>query len=501
MKTLKQKAKAYDEAIGKAAALYKASEPMSGCNVIIETLFPELVESKDEKIRKALIEHFKFNVQQILYDFSNKDVLAWLEKQGEQKYTQKDVDNAYLKGVSTTKRMFEKQQKPTDTVEPKFKVGDWVVQGCNILKIRCVGDEYYCFETVGGYVDDMLVSEIDSLYHLWTIQDAKDGDVLTGKVDGDNYILIFKQVKDGWVETHGHYYDSVNRFCVPSQLFCRDYQGSFTPATKEQRDQLEKAMADAGYTFDFENKELKKIEQNLAENAKPQSSTPMSYGKELEKRMYEACNRFFAPNTDSNRYSASDLFYAGVKAERDLNTLAWSEEDEPQKELAASYLTKFDEKFPILPTLKGKQLADYKNFLNKCQQIFGLRYWGIRPIQAKLFEKLSLLWAAWGAEHLQGLGQTGGDMDNEISMWSEEDDQYVEDVIALIQRGLSCHTIGQVQEWLQSLKGRVQPQNTWKPSEGDIIILEKVFKGELEPKIFQATQQGILEQLKKLKEE
>lgn len=64
------------------------------------------------------------------------------------------------------------------------------------------------------------------------------------------------------------------------------------------------------------------------ESVKPQFSTPMSYGKELEKRMYEACNNFFAPNTDPNRYSASDLFYAGVKAERDLCMSSWSEEDE-----------------------------------------------------------------------------------------------------------------------------------------------------------------------------
>jgi hypothetical protein len=103
---------------------------------------------------------------------------------------------------------------------------------------------------------------------------------------------------------------------------------TYYPATKEQRDTLEKAMADAGYTFDFNKKELKKIEQKLSENVKPQSSTPMSYGKELEERMYEACNKFNAPNTDPNRYSAADLFYAGVKAERDLNTHAWSEEDE-----------------------------------------------------------------------------------------------------------------------------------------------------------------------------
>ena len=84
--------KKYKEVLEKAKALYKASEHMSGCNVIIETLFPELKESKDEKIRKALIEHFKFNVQQLLYDFSNRDVLAWLEKQAERKTPQWMID-------------------------------------------------------------------------------------------------------------------------------------------------------------------------------------------------------------------------------------------------------------------------------------------------------------------------------------------------------------------------------------------------------------------------
>ena len=36
------------------------------------------------------------------------------------------------------------------------------------------------------------------------------------------------------------------------------------PATKEQRDTLMKAMAEAGYAFDFEKKELKKIEPQPA---------------------------------------------------------------------------------------------------------------------------------------------------------------------------------------------------------------------------------------------
>ena len=54
--SIEEKAKAYDEAIKKAESLYKISEPMSGCNVILETIFPELKESEDERIRKALIE-------------------------------------------------------------------------------------------------------------------------------------------------------------------------------------------------------------------------------------------------------------------------------------------------------------------------------------------------------------------------------------------------------------------------------------------------------------
>ena len=49
----------------------------------LEEIFPELKESEDERIREALIEHFKWNVQQILNDFSNKECIAWLENQGE----------------------------------------------------------------------------------------------------------------------------------------------------------------------------------------------------------------------------------------------------------------------------------------------------------------------------------------------------------------------------------------------------------------------------------
>lgn len=83
--TPEEKAKAYDEAIKKATALYKTSEPMSGCNVIIETLFPELKESEDEKIRKALISVLTsdFEKDATIYGITVEEIIAWLEKQGD----------------------------------------------------------------------------------------------------------------------------------------------------------------------------------------------------------------------------------------------------------------------------------------------------------------------------------------------------------------------------------------------------------------------------------
>ena len=51
---------------------------------ILESLFPELRESEDERIRKAIIEFFDLQDDNTTYSFvPKKDILAWLEKQGE----------------------------------------------------------------------------------------------------------------------------------------------------------------------------------------------------------------------------------------------------------------------------------------------------------------------------------------------------------------------------------------------------------------------------------
>ena len=84
--SIEEKAKAYDELKVK---LQELTEDGYIDKLALLDLFPELKESEDERIRKELIEYFRWNVKQILNDFSNKECLAWLEKQGEQKFEQK----------------------------------------------------------------------------------------------------------------------------------------------------------------------------------------------------------------------------------------------------------------------------------------------------------------------------------------------------------------------------------------------------------------------------
>ena len=99
--TDKEKAKRYDKAIEKARKL--ATDLPNGRNDRIyhiwdlESIFPELRESEDEKIRKELIEHVKDQQSSFISAPDCRDKyeeeennkynswLVWLEKQGEQK--------------------------------------------------------------------------------------------------------------------------------------------------------------------------------------------------------------------------------------------------------------------------------------------------------------------------------------------------------------------------------------------------------------------------------
>ena len=278
----------------------------------LEGIFPELKESEDEKIRKALIKGVECCKASGWTNFGNNVdidvVLAWLEKQGNepawchhkvdlsdcteeyrkayydgwnncnQQHSQCDADkNDVIKCLINGMRFYyednkdatwgtdkwsmpvkhiidvlEKQdnQKPTEP-KPKFKVGDWVVYECGedsaTLQIKDI--VYGTYE----FTDDSTLNVVDEdSLRLWSIKDAKDGDVLAS----DNSIFIFQE--EYIAEKPVAYCGLMNGLFVKGENACWTNEKCH-PATKEQRDLLFKRVNAAGYEWDDDKKELKKI--------------------------------------------------------------------------------------------------------------------------------------------------------------------------------------------------------------------------------------------------
>ena len=153
------------------------------------------------------------------------------------------------------------EQKPIDKTKSKFKQGDWIIFNGLTLQVKGVVKGFYITTSKDGITNGYDWS-IDNAARLWTIQDAKDGDVLVL----NNEVFIYAHRKQMYSIAVAHcFVDSAGSFYLDGEFGYKEYGKTISQATKEQRDTLLKAMADAGYTFDFDKKELKNIEQKSAD--------------------------------------------------------------------------------------------------------------------------------------------------------------------------------------------------------------------------------------------
>lgn len=288
--SIEQKAKAYDEAL-------KVLHKYDGAHIMFtqdlkEEMFPELKE--DERIRNllyCLIRDRSDNGKLLEHNGVSADMaLAWLEKQGKSLRQRADViianmlddkidgiqreliefaanaiEAPWLEIIKSAdcyaqriRNIIDEQdeQKSADKVESKFHEGDWVVNTItnNVEQIiEVTSNEYICS-------GNLIVSfDNQHLLRKWTIQDAKDGDILA---DG-NLPFILKKI-----DTNKYSYaycgisvDAGFKIVSDGESGAWTWMQDIKPATKEQRDQLEKAMVNAGYKWNKEGRKLEKIEQ------------------------------------------------------------------------------------------------------------------------------------------------------------------------------------------------------------------------------------------------
>lgn len=301
--TIEDKAERYDELLVK---LQEAKEDNNVCDerycCVIDDIVPELKDGEGEKIRNWLIGYFRQYKEDGVEKYANglkvESIIDWLEKQGEHKHqyksrpryvgeeellgankqgeqilaniakTCKDEQKPYgkrgecldcqmnyggtCKGSCAMKRG---EQNPTDKAELKFHKGDWVVTDkCDTVQIGAVNNGYYTL--YNGMIFNM--SYVDKCWHLWSIADADDGDVLACE---NGWTCIFRCLNDNLFSSHC-FMDDEGWFCEyggQGHTLDNSICGEIHPATKAQRDLLFQKMKEAGYEWLSGKKRLVKL--------------------------------------------------------------------------------------------------------------------------------------------------------------------------------------------------------------------------------------------------
>lgn len=350
----------YKEALNKAKHALDCDKEglVSTDRVVLESIFPELRENEDEKIRKELIQYLNDYPNLPNGSYSRDDFYAWLEKQ---KPTQKGKTALEaINEVKTDNANYVKQKpkfKVGDTIikkhnsnindfgrftitditgekywyndriicnineqdewklakpKPKFNEGDWIVWKNCIYKI--LDNKYtYTVINIDGLESRYEHSTIDDIAYLWTIQDAIDGDILTVSRYGE-WIGIFK-AHTGCTFTSHCFLNGFLEF-VNNPNRCKSHgTHGIHPATKEQCDLLFQKMREAGYEWDTDKKELKKIEpveMKLAEESLDVDSE--TYSKIVDECIYneQKSTNKVEPNTTTKSLSEFEEALADI---------------------------------------------------------------------------------------------------------------------------------------------------------------------------------------------
>ena len=288
--SIEEKARAYDEALALMVDCVPDEDGL--VHVRPHEIFQELAESEDERIRKELSKDI-WNY--IPYEKAQK-YITWLKKQDKPKdksvlevwkdmrlevYQQASGNRHEPNYSDDTTKMFSlndideiiekmSEQKSADKAGPKFKVGDWITNGRYNKLIVGINSDWPFYMFKDGTSE--RIKDVDEKYHLWTIHDARDGDVLAGSRftsrvgNKEDVILMFRGIGntewDDVIDFHCYYDCYQKDFIVQEDV---EYWGNaennqLVPATKGQRELLFSKMKDAGYDWDAEKKELKKIE-------------------------------------------------------------------------------------------------------------------------------------------------------------------------------------------------------------------------------------------------
>lgn len=421
------------------------------------------------------------------------------------------------------------EQKPADKVEQKFHEGEWVAcEELNPAKIINIVDDKYEVEFIDGNKGFPHIDYIDRNFHLYTIQDAKDGDVL---VNGSN-IFIFHFINGtrlmGYCHVNtndGRFYDDLGK----NECFCL-IDAVVNPATKFQRNILFTRMREAGYEWDAEKKELKKIknQDEMSKNC-PTSvqdnvhKSPININEMVAKYSKTKDGCFGLPincqirayrqgledgiNSHKSAWSEEDETGLGdaLWAIKQARTIAKDENDMGNLWYAENWLNSIKNR--IQPQIQSKQEWTEEDISN-IQYIDSILFYDkdlpeetcmrLRNWLQSLKPNKDMV-EALRTEYEKGRADTIAEMK---SSWGEEDEVKINRIVACLENlnVADNDILLKDVDWLKSFKDRVfpQPKPIW--SEEDEARLMKVIWYVDNPAPLVLKDTMLIEWLKQLKQ-
>ena len=153
----------------------------------------------------------------------------------------------------------EETKKLTKYPPTKFKTGNWIISvdkhdSCSFYVSKALKDTYILTDINGNEFKKSRFN-IEKNYCLWNINDAQNGDVLAAH----EVIVLFKEIDGLNIRTHFSYHYMNTPMVFTNDLHNKD---AFSPATKDERERLFKKIAEEGYKWDDNEKELKELMYN-----------------------------------------------------------------------------------------------------------------------------------------------------------------------------------------------------------------------------------------------
>lgn len=359
-----------------------------------------------------------------------------------------------------------------ELARPKFRVGDWIVHNkANfVFQVVSIGNKGY--EVVNRENKTKTISFDNEVnYHLWSIEDARVGDILFRKDEnGREYLELIKSISDGQTDFW---------FVASSSIYRGVFDGYYPlvsrkdaiPATPAQREQLFSKMREAGLEWDAEKLEpkilcqpevvepkFKEGEWIISDNVDDDYHICKVIGIKDDCYViesiygYRGYNKFDVFDKTYRPWTIRDARPGDVLTNGDFPCIFKCCDGNGSLYVYCGINSHND--FSILSEAPNNVWSDYP------EQYFP----ATKKQRALLFQKMKEAGYEWLEEtkELKKIEQKPA--------WTEGDEKQLNDIIELLPNLTNRHN------WLKSLKGRVQPEQEWNEEDNKMLnsFLHKV---------------------------